>query len=574
MYQPEVWAMLVAAFGLALHVVLGVPLAWTLAIGAGLALAVSTCVLGVRYSMDKRLSDRIKNATEDDIRLPEGFLFGAATAAHQVEGNQHNDWTEWEQARNWEPSGNACDAWNLFPHDVERMRWLGLDCFRFSVEWSRIEPQPGVWMDEPLERYASWCRLLRQNSIEPIVTLHHFSSPTWLVGAGGFENASVVEHFVEFARRVTEALKPYVRYFVTFNEPALYALNSCVTNERPGDRRYTRPGDLAAMCRLMRNLVNAHAEAYHAMHLVHPECRVSVAKNIIHYEPRAKWSPLDLFICQEIDRVYNHAMLDALTTGTYSVSFGSRLFMRPIHEKNPKWANTLDYLGVNHYNISTVGFDLSQPQLIAVDSRRVATENVKNQMGWECEPASMLLALRKMSRYGLPVLITEAGCCDDGVEMDHRRQQFMLQNLACVTRALEEQITVVGFCVWSLVSNIEWDSGRVPRFGLFDIDYATVDRQHRERAWESPNFVDRSRLTTGSAKLYKRIIANHRHLDVVSVAGSVAGSVASFVAQPLAPPPRGTAHPSIAENGSDNEIEFDETEINETETNEIELGGG
>jgi beta-glucosidase len=506
---PETYALSVGLVSLVLWYVAKVPLAWALAVACAIAVVGSTVVLGVRYSTDHALREKIRNATQDDIRLPADFMWGAATAAHQVEGGQHNDWTEMETKKGWEKSGLACDAWNLFPEDVKRMKWLGLTAFRFSVEWSRLQPERDAWDTQALAKYVGWVKLLRENGIEPIITLHHFSSPTWLVAAGGFENVSVQRTFATFCRRVAEAMRPHARKFITFNEPALYALNSCVTNARPGDRIYERPGDIAAMVRFMRNLVAAHAEAYHAIHEVYPEAQVSVAKNILYVEPRARWSPIDCFLAHEIDKAFNFAMLDAMKTGEYHVTFVSRL-VASVHEKNPRWANTLDFLGLNHYNITTVGLDLANPgQPIAIAEQRLHTDNPKNQMNWEMEPSSMLSVLRKVAKYHLPILITESGCCDGDGPEDHRRQQFMLQSLACVHQAIRETINVIGFCQWSLIDNFEWDFGYGPRFGLFTVDYSTVRRQHEDRAWEQPDFEDRSRVPSGSAHLYRRVIAAH-----------------------------------------------------------------
>ena len=146
--------------------------------------------------------------------------------------NYQNDWYEWEKQKNFVPCGIACDVWNLFEHDVERMKWLGLTCYRFSVEWSRIQPTLDVWNEEALDKYFNWCRLLKKNNIEPIVTLHHFTSPLFLRDNGGFTNKKMQQVFAQFCRRVALKLKNEVKYFITFNEPTLYALNSCVTNER------------------------------------------------------------------------------------------------------------------------------------------------------------------------------------------------------------------------------------------------------------------------------------------------------------------------------------------------------
>ena len=233
MLPIENWIGLVGSISFSVWFFFGIPLHLCLIFATILGILISTLILTQKFWTSKKIKDRIQNVTEDDIALPDDFLFGAATAAYQVEGeNYNNDWYHWEQKRNFVPCGIACDVWNLFEHDVQRMKWLGLNSFRFSVEWSRIQPTLESWDESALQRYFNWCSLLRKNKIEPIVTLHHFTSPMFLKENGGFANEAMRKNFAVFCQRVTEKLRPHVTYFVTFNEPTLYALNSCVTNDR------------------------------------------------------------------------------------------------------------------------------------------------------------------------------------------------------------------------------------------------------------------------------------------------------------------------------------------------------
>ena len=159
-----------------------------------------------------------------EFSFPEGFLWGASTAAHQVEGNNsHSDWWAWEQAgRVKERSGLACDQYHRFADDFDLAASLGHNAHRCSVEWARIEPAEGRWNDEALAHYQEVVRALRQRRLEPIVTLHHFTNPQWFLARGGWERPESVRYFTRYVEKVVAALGDSVRYWITINEPMVY----------------------------------------------------------------------------------------------------------------------------------------------------------------------------------------------------------------------------------------------------------------------------------------------------------------------------------------------------------------
>jgi beta-glucosidase len=174
--------------------------------------------------------------------LPKGFLFGAATAAHQVEGGNVNDWTDWETSsfpdgkphiHTGEPSGLADDSWNRFDDDLALLQQLHATTYRFSVEWSRLEPQKGQWNQAAMDRYVDWAKRLRAAGIEPLVTLWHFTLPRWVQAQGGFTNAATLDDFEAYSRRVAQQLGPHVDWWCTINEPNVYAAKGWLQGEWP-----------------------------------------------------------------------------------------------------------------------------------------------------------------------------------------------------------------------------------------------------------------------------------------------------------------------------------------------------
>jgi beta-glucosidase len=280
--------------------------------------------------------------------FPRGFLWGTATAAHQVEGNNtNNQWWQWEQqGRTNGRSGLACDWWGgRWREDFDRAVEAGQNAHRLSVEWSRIQPAPDRWDEDALERYRAMLRGLRDRGMTAMVTLHHFSDPLWLAERRGWETENVVPLFEKFVRRTVEALKEYASLWVTINEPNVYALSGYANGAFP-------PGvnDIKAAVQVQANMARAHAAAYRAIHQVQPEARVGYA---LHYRPmvaRLAWSPLDQLMRNIRYEGINLAFPSAISTGVMKTPVG-RI---PI----PEARGTQDYLGLNYYSVDTISFDI------------------------------------------------------------------------------------------------------------------------------------------------------------------------------------------------------------------------
>ncbi len=194
------------------------------------------------------------------FHFPRGFLWGTATAAHQVEGNNtNNQWWHWEQAGHTKGlSGLACDWWGgRWREDFDRAVEGGQNAHRFSVEWSRIQPAPDQWDEDALERYRAMLRGLRERNLSALVTLHHFTDPLWVWEKGAWENEEIVKLFEKFVRKTVGALKEYVTSWVTINEPNVYALSGYANGAFP-------PGvnDIKRAVRVEANMLRAHAAAY------------------------------------------------------------------------------------------------------------------------------------------------------------------------------------------------------------------------------------------------------------------------------------------------------------------------
>jgi beta-glucosidase len=416
--------------------------------------------------------------------FPTDFLWGTATSAHQVEGNNtNNDWWRWEQEGQNDPkvrrriyrdqaSGRAVNWWEAEAEaDIKRMKALNTNSHRLSVEWSRIEPEPGVWDHDALDRYRVILKKMRDAGIKPMVTLHHFSNPLWLVdlrgdeGKAGWLNPKVVERFGRFVAKTVTELSDLCDLWCTINEPNVYAAQSYFEGVWP-------PGhhSIAEYFRVSYHMLLAHAAAFSAIRDIQPLGKVGLAKHMIAFHPRHAVSPLDRSITRLLDRAFHGAFLDALTTGLWKPPVGRSIEVRDVR-------GTLDWIGLNYYNRYDVGFDLFALQRMGV--RYAARPGVPTGPGgWgELYPQGLFDSIKRLHRhFRLPIYITENGIPD---ERDEHRPAFLLRHLRQVWRAISFNWPVMGYYFWSLLDNFEWAEGYDPRFrfGLYSVDLQTQERK-------------------------------------------------------------------------------------------------
>jgi beta-glucosidase len=405
------------------------------------------------------------------FHFPADFKWGVATAAHQVEGNnENNDWWSWEQEGNHIKgegrSQLACDWWENAEADFDHAAAMGLNALRLSVEWSRIEPRPGEFNVSALARYAQMLRGLRERDIEPMVTLHHFTNPMWLVGRGGWENPETIPLFARFTRRVVEALGQYCDLWCTVNEPNVYGYLGYLEGIFPPGK-----SDLKTALYVIRNLLAAHAAAYREIHAAQPHARVGLAHNMRIFDPANPRSLLDRRAAQMMDRVYNQAVLTALTQGRWMLPLGFGLALR--------LRRTLDWIGLNYYTRDLVAFDRTQRQTLF--SRRLHAEDAELLDGGygEFYPQGIFRCIRRLSHLNLPIYVTEHGIPDDD---DDQRPRHLLTHLHQMWRAIQFCYPVMGYYHWTLVDNFEWAEGWSLRFGLIALDPKTQARAPRRSA--------------------------------------------------------------------------------------------
>lgn len=400
--------------------------------------------------------------------FPKGFLWGTATASHQVEGNNtNNNWYEWEETGHTvHKSGLAADWWGgRWREDFDRAAETGQNAHRFSLEWSRIQPTPDSWDEDAIEKYRHMLRGLKERNMTALVTLHHFTDPLWVNEKGGWENADIVPLFEKYVRKVVDALKEYVTLWCTINEPNVYALGGYVQGTFPPGKN-----NLKLSMHVLGNMIRAHAAAYRAIHELQPEARVGYA---LHYRPmlpRVKWFPLDRLMRNIRYNGLNMGFPSAISTGVMKT---------PLLNLNiPEAKGTQDYFGLNYYSVDVVGFNITKRRELFSDSSFAKDADMSDNNFIANIPHGIFDSIKWIVRTypHLPIIITENGVEDSD---DHMRPRYLAQHLHQVWRAVNFNWPVKGYFHWSLMDNFEWERGWTQRFGLWGLDLDTQKRIRR-----------------------------------------------------------------------------------------------
>lgn len=409
--------------------------------------------------------------------FPRGFWWGTSLAAHQAEGGNHNSWTEWEEhpshIKNNDKSGLACDHWNRYHEDFERLSWLNANTHRFSIEWSRLEPKQGEWNKSAENHYRKMIHDLKARDIRPVLCLFHFTLPIWVSDQGGFENAKTIEAFVHFAKRAQTAFGDLVKDWLTLNEPVAYAVIGYAAGLTP-------PGveDYSRAMRVSVNLLRAHGQAYHAIKNQDPQSHISWAQHLRVFTPKNRFSPLDHWGAWVADEVMNWSWYKTIQTGKININIPG-LFRA--NEESPECLGAMDFIGFNYYSrdIISVNPFLKQKFILTVPKKSERTD-----MNWEIFPEGLEILLKEIKSHKLghyPLLLTENGIADHN---DKKRSNFIYQHLKVFLKTCDKLgLKPMGYLYWSLIDNFEWIDGFGPRFGLFEVNYNTLERKPRLSAY-------------------------------------------------------------------------------------------
>ncbi len=397
------------------------------------------------------------------IHFPKNFFWGASVSAHQVEGGNKNQWSEWEiknavrlanesernfsYIKNWENlkseilnpdnyiSGKAANHYKLYKQDIQILKKLNLNAFRFSIEWSRIEPIEGEFNQKEIEYYRKYISELRKNNIEPFVTLWHWTMPIWFTNLGAFEKRNNIKYFLRFVEKVAKEF-PEIKFWIILNEPGIYSTLSYRLGQWPPQH-----SNFLSFIKVYLNLIRVHKETYKLFKLLNPKLAIGSSENIAYNFTERK----DL-----ISRF-----------NVWFAKFQAFYFIKRIQKYS-------DFIGLNFYFTNRYeGWKINN-----------RNENVSD-MGWNQEPDKIYDVLLELKRFNKPIYITENGLADG---KDVLRKWYLTESLSAIHKAINQGVDVRGYLHWSFLDNFEWDKGFWPRFGLVKVDFKTFKRKIKKSA--------------------------------------------------------------------------------------------
>jgi beta-glucosidase len=436
----------------------------------------------------------------EKLRFPQKFIWGAATAAYQIEGAWNEDgkgesiWDRFSHTPgkiiNGDTGDIACNHYHRYPEDIALMRQIGLKAYRFSVSWTRILPTGfGCVNSAGLDFYDHLVDSLLAANIEPFITLHHWDYPQALYEKGGWINRDNLSYFSDYAAVLVKRLGDRIQRWTTFNEPGVIAEAGYGNGEQA-------PGisDWKTSHQVVHNLMVAHGLAVQAIRAINPALEVGIVLSEWNVEP-ASDDPADIAVADQTWNTQETTFLHPIFRGYYHPSMVDSLADKFPEIKSGDMAlisQKLDFLGINSYSRNVVN---AQGEVKPIQGSEYT------DMDWEvCAPAFRRLLNRINKDYNLPpIYITENGAAfpdivsADGKIHDERRLDYLRQHISQVRLAMQDGVDVRGYFVWSLLDNFEWAVGNTKRFGIIRMDYETLKRTIKD-----------------SGEWYARVIANNQ----------------------------------------------------------------
>jgi len=387
-------------------------------------------------------------------KFPKGFLWGAATSSYQIEGdNSISDWWQWEeQGKTKDKSGKTCDYWNRWKSDHALLTELGVNSFRLSLEWSRIEPREGEFSEEAIQNYREILENLKNRNIKTVVTFWHWTSPIWFQEKYGLHKKESQEIFARYGKKIIDELGNLINIIVVINEPMMPLAFGFLNGKYP-------PGIKCPIryWKASRNLSAAYKEIYNYSKEKNPKTPVGITTLYNLFEPTNKFNPINQLIIWIAKKFWNDSFFD-------------------------KIKNQCDYYGLDYYFHRVLG----------IFGDKVNKEAKRNDMGWEIYPEGLEKTLQEIwKKYHLPIYIMENGLADG---KDQYRSDFIREHINYMKKAMENGVEVKGYLHWSFMDNYEWLYGYEPRFGLVEIDYNTLERKPRKSFYVYKEIITKNQI--------------------------------------------------------------------------------
>jgi beta-glucosidase len=427
--------------------------------------------------------DWSKIALSDDVFwqtliFPNGFQIGGAQSAFQSEGVQtydkqfvENNWTQDSILGKYYKNNIGSDHWNRYKEDVQLLKNLGLNAYRFSIAWEKIEPVEGEFDQRAIDHYRDFAKELKNNGIEPWICLFHFTMPTWFADKGGFEKKENTKFFVRFCTYIFEQLHETVDYWASYNEPVAYAIEGYLRGTFPPHKK-----NFLTAGSVLKNMLNAHVVLYHNLKEIAPNAQIGVIKMFHPLEPYSWWNPLEKLTAGIGNYVMHDTVLNFFKHGIFN-------WLYVVQDINPGAIGTLDFIGVNYYCHEIIKVGLSQIGILkARDFEERAPDNNK-----AIYPEGLYRAIVKAAELRVPIFVTENGIAD---ATDIMRNEFIKKHLYVVQYACDNGYDVRGYHYWTPIDSNGWKKNYTSKYGFYAVDSETKERSLRNGAQPFFNFLN------------------------------------------------------------------------------------
>ncbi|MFW9850723.1 MAG: glycoside hydrolase family 1 protein, partial [Candidatus Thorarchaeota archaeon] len=443
--------------------------------------------LGISLSLNSILVFLITMIFED-LKFPDGFLWGTASSSHQSEGGNHNDWSDWEKVLGNVKDGSnadiACDHYNRYATDFDLMKEFGHQVHRFSIEWSRIEPNQGKWNEKEIDHYRNVVSALIERDIQPMMTLHHFTNPLWFRDMGAWLNPESPELFGTYARKIAKSFSDFDIIWNTINEPMVVSALGYLYGEFPPQEQDFRKSQIVT-----QNMLKAHGQAAMSIREIHsemgrPQPQIAPVLSVSYFMPQNPDNSDDVELANYLDDIYNQVWIRGAVTATVPDLDGNAPRYKPLE-------NSVDFIGVNYYSRMVVSAELDflagempekDPSLQRCDG-----------LDWEVYPEGYYPIIKSFwENYNKPLFMTENGI---GTKDDSLKRSYIVKHLQQVHRAIQDGIDIRGYLIWTWITNFEWAEGFGSDFGLVGMDLGTLNRVPRESAYMFKEIIENNALT-------------------------------------------------------------------------------
>jgi beta-glucosidase len=370
------------------------------------------------------------------------------------------------------PAGISIEHWKNFEKDLAVMAAQGVNTYRFSIEWSMVEPEIGCYDMKIINRYKEMLKACNDLGITPMVTLLHFAEPLWFTNLGGFEKEENISYFTLYCVQVFHYLSEHVQLWGTINEPGVQVLQSYINGDFPPFEKR----NIQKAVNVLTNLLKAHVDVYHTLKSMHggSTAKIGLIHNMLKFVPKEKSYFLNT-LTASLTEITNNLVMEFIKSGNVKLKW--LLASKKYTDLNPR--RPYDFLGLNFYSTAVIGYN-AQGKLDAT----CLEGQVMSDMFLPINPHSFAAAIDEFEALGVPFYITETGIADNDLEKgkdDRRRQEFYKSYLEVFKEKLMTCKNLRGLYLWTFVKNYEWNQGYTKDFGIFD--------QNREPRGESTKIV-------------------------------------------------------------------------------------